>query len=196
MDLDALDDDRFTAEVERQVRVRAPRSHGSGAVAELIRALLASERLSESVAGSPRALLDEPDQVVAAARLAGEARRTVLQQPLLTATAVARLLGSTARNTRQVASGLRSRGDLLGVPRGRAYLYPAFQIDPDRQVLRESVATVNRLLHAREDPWGAASWWVSGNSLLDGQPPLVLAADPGQAERLIAAAASLRDPVG
>ncbi|MGI8310516.1 hypothetical protein [Saccharopolyspora hattusasensis] len=47
--------------------------------------------------------------------------------------------------------------------------WPAFQFDA-AGVPRELVRTVNRYLHAAEDPWGAADWWLGPNDWLGGVP--------------------------
>ena len=90
---------------------------------------------------------------------------------------VTEALRAGGKNTREVASRLRREGVLLGVlpPGARAYVYPAFQIDPVAGRLRPVVATVNTTLGAANDPWGVASWWVSPDDSLDeGRAPMHL----------------------
>lgn len=53
---------------------------------------------------------------------------------------------------------------------GGAVRLPRFQFSADSRRPREVVLTVNRLLDAAVDPWGATSWWVSPHALLDGAP--------------------------
>lgn len=51
--------------------------------------------------------------------------------------------------------------------------WPAFQFGPSGQPL-QVVRTVNRLLDATDDPWGAADWWLGENAWLDGVPARLL----------------------
>ncbi|MFB7470726.1 hypothetical protein [Kitasatospora sp. NPDC056184] len=74
------------------------------------------------------------------------------------------------------------------VDRAGEHRYPAFQFADattgsgggsgtgtaaDRGLL-PVVARINRLLLAEEDPWGAADWWLAGNSWLGGTPAALL----------------------
>jgi hypothetical protein len=52
-------------------------------------------------------------------------------------------------------------------------LVPGFQLPTwsgERAVERETAAEVNVILGARDDPWGAASWWVTVNAWLTARP--------------------------
>ncbi|MGN5376548.1 hypothetical protein ACQ4WX_00180 [Streptomyces lasalocidi] len=49
--------------------------------------------------------------------------------------------------------------------------------------------TVNRLLLAQEDPWGAADWWLSGNLWLGGRPAALLGRLPD--DLLVGAASAM-----
>jgi hypothetical protein len=49
--------------------------------------------------------------------------------------------------------------------------YPEFQFRPGGGAPYEVVLEVNRVLLADADPWGAAAWWLSGNTWLGGGPP-------------------------
>jgi hypothetical protein len=98
-------------------------------------------------------------------RITLEARHSVLKKPMLDASAVAVLVGRGSTR-RDVASALRRRGALLGVPVGNRFLYPAFQFDVTSRELWPVVADVNVSLHAAEDPWAVASWWVSPHGRL------------------------------
>ncbi|MFF4161508.1 hypothetical protein [Streptomyces sp. NPDC001678] len=64
----------------------------------------------------------------------------------------------------------------------RGERYPAFQFaigsgGPPIPVVRR----VNRLLMAHVDPWGAADWWLSGNTWLGGPPVSFLGMLPDEA---------------
>ncbi|MFE9068545.1 hypothetical protein [Streptomyces violaceusniger] len=52
--------------------------------------------------------------------------------------------------------------------------YPEFQFQPGGGAPYEVVLEVNRVLLADADPWGAADWWLSGNTWLGGGPPAAL----------------------
>jgi hypothetical protein len=72
-------------------------------------------------------------------------------------------------------------------PDGSVHL-PAFQLDPNGIPL-PLVVSVNEVLDAANDPWGAADWWLGQNAWLGAAPAEVL----GQvsAEALLAAARDL-----
>ncbi|MEU5179808.1 hypothetical protein AB0G49_07120 [Streptomyces longwoodensis] len=66
---------------------------------------------------------------------------------------------------------------------------PDFQFDPDTGRPLEVVVRINRLLLADRDPWGAADWWLGGNSWLGGAPAALLGRVPD--DRLADAARAL-----
>jgi hypothetical protein len=129
------------------------------------------------LAGQPRQVLDVDDltdSTLRQARLAGEAIATIWEERMLEPRAAAEALSAKATNREKVRS-YRERSWLLGLPRDRSYLYPAFQFDPRKRELYSEVRQVNELLDAAADPWGLASWWVSPNDRLGGARPLDLA---------------------
>lgn len=67
--------------------------------------------------------------------------------------------------------------------------YPEFQFAADHSSPQEVVLKVNRLLLADIDPWGAAAWWLSGNSWLGGTPASLLGRLPDH--QLVGAATTL-----
>lgn len=99
-------------------------------------------------------------------RISAGARRAVLEEPMLDASAVGALLRSPSANPRELASTLRRQGTLLGVPDGNRYLYPEFQFDGVERSLRTAAKEVNLALDAVTGPWAAASWWVSPHARL------------------------------
>jgi hypothetical protein len=112
------------------------------------------------------------EDILLDARLRGEAQGRIFQSRMLDAEAVGALLGSQSEsNRRQYANMQRQRGDLLGVPRLNAYLYPAFQFDLARACIRDTAVTINRLLGANADPWGVASWWTTPSERLQNRAP-------------------------
>ncbi|WP_405757495.1 hypothetical protein OG234_03525 [Streptomyces sp. NBC_01420] len=66
--------------------------------------------------------------------------------------------------------------------------YPEFQFPTGCGTPYEIVLRINRLLLADVDPWGAAAWWLSGNTWLGGTPAALLGRRPDQ-ELVVAAAA-------
>ncbi|WP_328967401.1 hypothetical protein [Streptomyces sp. NBC_00239] len=67
--------------------------------------------------------------------------------------------------------------------------YPVFQFQSGTGGPVPVVREVNRLLMAEVDPWGAAHWWLSGNSWLEGTPAELLGRLPDA--RLAGAARAL-----
>ncbi|MGW2023113.1 hypothetical protein [Streptomyces decoyicus] len=67
--------------------------------------------------------------------------------------------------------------------------YPEFQFAAGSGTPYEVVLEVNRLLLADIDPWGAAAWWLSGNTWLGGTPAALLGRLPDQ--QLVGAATAL-----
>ncbi|MFJ6982431.1 MULTISPECIES: hypothetical protein [unclassified Streptomyces] len=55
---------------------------------------------------------------------------------------------------------------------------PEFQFDPDTGRPRDIVVQINRMLLADRDPWGAADWWLGGNTWLGGRPAALLGQVP------------------
>jgi hypothetical protein len=166
----------------------------------LMRSAVAGEALVEELAGEPRALTDEvelpgftPSDLLAEAGLRGQVRARVLDEELMTASAVAALVGSKSKNARQYANRLRLSSRLLAVPHRNQYLYPAFQLDLERGRVRPVVERVNGVLCAAEDPWGVASWWLSPNGRLDGVSPASLLGDVDAEGRLVDAATALAE---
>jgi hypothetical protein len=113
---------------------------------------------------------------------------------MLESKAAAIALGAKVTNREKVRSH-RERSRLLGLPRDRSYLYPAFQFDPRKRELYPEVRQVNELLDAAVDPWGVASWWVSPNDRLGGARPLDLVSK-ARAEEVVRAAQAIVEPIG
>ncbi|MBQ0847261.1 hypothetical protein J8N05_03360 [Streptomyces sp. BH-SS-21] len=66
---------------------------------------------------------------------------------------------------------------------------PEFQFDPGTGRPRDIVVRVNRILLADRDPWGAADWWLGGNSWLGDRPAALIGQVPD--DRLADAAQAL-----
>ncbi|MFF5182890.1 hypothetical protein ACFY30_03720 [Streptomyces sp. NPDC000345] len=71
---------------------------------------------------------------------------------------------------------------------------PDFQFDPDTGRPLDIVVRINRILLADRDPWGAADWWLGGNSWLGGAPAALLGRVPD--DRLADAALALVEEDG
>lgn len=139
-----------------------------------LRSLLAWESsrsgVVQELAGGPRRLLTaEEVEEELQVRIASEAVASIWQEEVLAPRQVAVALGAKETNREKVSS-LRRRSLLLGLPREASYLYPAFQLDYGKRRVHPEVQKVNELLHAADDPWGVASWWVSRNDRLSARP--------------------------
>lgn len=136
------------------------------------------------------------DDLVARARITGEAKRSlVTDDKLLTGAAVSELLGSRSENPRQYANRLRQAGDVLAIPSANQYVYPAFQFDVRRKTVYPEIAMVGRLLDAVNDPWGVLSWWQSPNARIGDRRPRELLGTP-EARQLRSLAEAVVEPVG
>jgi hypothetical protein len=136
-----------------------------------------------------------PDDVLRIAGVQGEAEASVLRHEMLDASALARLLGSTSANPREFVRSLRTRGEIVGLPRTGGYVFLAFQVNALRREVWPIVAELNRLLGARDDPWAVASWWFTRDSRL-GTEPCELVTDSSRADDLRRAAARELAAVG
>jgi len=105
------------------------------------------------------------------------AKTVVLEHKTLSAEQVADALGSRSVNRRGRASALRKDSKIVGLDVSGRTLYPAFQFDLAHARVYPVVVEGNQVLDATNDPWGAASWWLSPSSwLADGRSPADLVA--------------------
>jgi len=163
-----------------------------------LRSLLAWEatksKMVHELAGGPRRVVTAADlQEEQRVRIASEAIADIWQEEVLEPREVAVVLGAKKSN-REKASSLRKRSSLLGLPHGRGFLYPGFQLDAGRREVRPEVQEVNRILDAADDPWGVASWWVSINDRLGGRPLDLVGS--ARARDLVEAAKAATAPIG
>ena len=190
--LSALPVEQVMAVFERTAARRAIAAHAAE-VATLVRMALTADEQVERLSGGPTRVHEALEDAFTDLRIRTEARRAVLDIPMLRSSAVAEALGLSGVNTREAASGLRRRGVLLGVAPSAStgsYLYPSFQLDPVERRVIPVVATVNRHLGAVDDPWGVASWWVSPHPRLGGAAPMDLVATAGADDLLVLAGVS------
>ena len=121
----------------------------------------------------------------------------LLEQPFFDSEAASYALGSdSTTNPRRAASDHRRAGKLLGLPRGRTFVYPQFQFELAARRLHPVVAEVNQLLGAATDPLGVASWWATPNDALDAQAPMAAIEDPEFVHLITQAATAAAEPVG
>ena len=134
--------------------------------------------------------------VVLQARRNAEARTALLEEfGALSATDVAELAGSTAKNTSALAGRWRRDGRILAVEHHGASLYPGFQFTDTGQPRPVVEAILNYLREDGASPWQQALWFISANGWLDGRRPVdALTTDPESVIR--AAAEAVREPVG
>ena len=78
---------------------------------------------------------------------------------------------------------------VIVLERAGEQLAPAFQFAGDE--VAAGVAEVNQLLDASEDPWGAASWWLTPHAALHAIPADALRA--GEGEVVLAAAQAVSE---
>lgn len=103
------------------------------------------------------------------------ARRSVLDAlEVIDSKEVAAILAPTSEPIRSVAQKRRKAGELIGLPIGTRpdYRYPLFQFDRARHQIHDLVKYANRRLAVADDPYGAASWWLTATEILDGRSPL------------------------
>ncbi|PZT73680.1 MULTISPECIES: hypothetical protein [unclassified Streptomyces] len=109
----------------------------------------------EQEPSAPPVCLLTTEQIIAAAE------RRLLGAPTLSAGEVRTRYGGSAPPPELIRLADPDRGDR----------YPEFQFRPGDGAPYDVVLEVNRVLLAHEDPWGAADWWLSGNTWLGGGPP-------------------------
>lgn len=111
----------------------------------------------DHLAGAPRLLEAE----VLSQSFAGLFHRHVFTTvEMASAEWVADLLGP-AKDVRGLTRRLRQSSEVVAVKDRNTFVYPKFQFDPERRRVREPVGRANRLLLAKEDPWGALAWWLA-----------------------------------
>jgi hypothetical protein len=125
------------------------------------------------------------------ATLGADAIDNIWHESALTSSEAADALGV---RTGETLMRFRRHSWLLGLQRGRRYLYPAFQFDVRQRRLFPEVRSVNELLGAADDPRGVACWWVSSNARLGARPLDLIGTD--RADHLVEAASAVIEPVG
>ncbi|GAA1134266.1 hypothetical protein [Arthrobacter flavus] len=117
-------------------------------------------------------------------------RHVMKDYRFLTSTEAGELLGSRSGN-RSLASHRRSKGEVLGVKHGNAFLYPEFQFDGTGDIC----PVIPRLITlADEHDWseqGLILWLVTPTGYFDDEPPVKHLDDP---DRIMAGARSRFEP--
>lgn len=168
----------------------------SASIRSLLATVVVRDRLIEHLAGDPRQVVgaeDVADSLLRQARIVGEAMASIWEYPMLEPRAAAVALGAKPTNREKVRI-YRDRSWLLGLPRGRGYLYPRFQFDHESRDLYVEVKSTNELLRAADDPWGVASWWTAQNDRIDARP--VELVGTARAPEIAHAAHAVLEPVG
>lgn len=93
--------------------------------------------------------------------------------------AVTRLLSVPALTQEQLVAAKNDPAmrRLIRLPAHSGTKFPAFQFDDLGRPLR-LVLSINELLDADTDPWGAADWWLGPHAWLDGSPADLLGRVP------------------
>lgn len=114
-----------------------------------------------------RAVANPAAAAVARTRIVASALRSLVDEhEMLDSTAVSRALGKSA-TSRNTASRLAAAGAVVALPAAGHKLFPAFQFDTERREVRPIVVEINRVIGAKDDPWGAASWWLNPTGFAD-----------------------------
>nr|WP_280764252.1 hypothetical protein [Prescottella agglutinans] len=127
-------------------------------------------QLAQDLIGSVTGHDDSPRE-----RVRAQGRESILGSfEVLDSMDVSDILAPTSAPTRSVAQKRRKAGELIGLPVGTRpdYRYPAFQFDRAQHRIHPLVKHANRRLDVHNDPYGAASWWLTPTDILDGRSPL------------------------
>ncbi len=85
---------------------------------------------------------------------------------------VGEILSPTGQAHRSIAQHRRQSNELLGIKIANKYLYPKFQIDPERREIIPVVKYANSRMECDADPWGTLDWWYSEDEALDDRRPV------------------------
>ncbi len=161
--------------LEQMIGAYDPSGTVAPTIVALLRADLVADDVTVALAGEP-SWTPEPDEllsssdVLAMARVRGQAHARVQAEPMYGADAVAKLLGSAAINAREYARQVRRRPGVLALKVGNRYVFPAFQFDPSERRVHPLAAEVNELLDADKEPWATASFWFTIDPYLKARP--------------------------
>lgn len=171
---------------------KAARQNPQDPVAEALASLIHLQKsYTRSIDSLERALSSLPTTVAPGIARAVQATENLWRQVetefgLLSSAEVAETLGASNAN-RAYASALRKRGKLAGIERKNSFLYPGFQLDPQKQQVRPWVAPLLELAkeHDRSES-DALIWMLAPSNFFDGSRP---ADNLNDGERILAGAA-------
>ncbi|MCA1842632.1 MAG: hypothetical protein LC792_05470 [Actinobacteria bacterium] len=189
-------DERLTAAAELASLHPDLEGAGSADIRSLLATVALRDRLIDELAGAPRHVAragDVADSLLRQARIAGEALASIWEYPMLEPAGAALALGAKPSNREKVRT-YRERSWLVGLPKGRGYMYPRFQFDPGSHDVRPEVRSANELLDAAHDPWGVASWWTAPNDRVGCRPVELVGTARGP--DVVHAAQAFLEPVG
>ena len=166
-------------------------SSGGGAGHELVAILEQWGNLKRSVSalGPAIAALETPTSArLASAIQATENLWTAIEDRwgLLRSSEVAKLLGSRS-GTRNLASSLRQKNEIIGVKRRSAFVYPGFQFDRKAATVRKIIpALLAAARSAGVDDEYLVYWLCSPSTYFDDDQPVVhLSTDPNFVEKFV-----------
>ena len=166
-------------------------SSGGGAGHELVAILEQWGNLKRSVSalGPAIAALETPTSPpLASAIQATENLWTAIEDRwgLLRSSEVATLLGSRS-GTRNLASSLRQKNEIIGVKRRSAFVYPGFQFDRKAATVRKIIpALLAAARSAGVDDEYLVYWLCSPSTYFDDDQPVVhLSTDPNFVEKFV-----------
>lgn len=163
----SLDEDGVNLLLE----VLARRAHAAAPALEaVVNAQLSLEALRPALASLPSAATPELAQGAVATENAW--RRMEQEFGLLSAQEASRTLGSRAKGRSTLAHDRRENGQLLGVRRGNAVLYPGFQFDRNGEVHTVIPALIDVARQARRSDEDLAQWICLPSGYLDGDRPV------------------------
>lgn len=166
-----LPDREFIEAIQGALETRGGLANASDEVAVVVRLAMHKQELLVALAGPARRVTSGASDMLESTIVEARAMSTVLRAEMFDSKAVSKVLGATSSNTRDAASARRARSDLVGIPSGTRFLYPAFQLDVRAKRVFPVVAAINRHFDASSDPWGVASWWVTPHPRLDEASP-------------------------
>ena len=156
----------------------------------------AAEEIDDLAAAmAPGLSLPTPAVVLQARRNAQARAQLLIEFGALTASQVAELAGSDAKNRSALAGRWRREGRLIAVEHHGTIYYPGFQFDVDGKPKPAVAEIVRQLAEPSITPWQQALWFTSANGWLDGRRPVDMI-DDDVAAVLAAAREAMREPVG
>jgi hypothetical protein len=151
------------------------------------------DRLTDAMI--PALSVPSPAVVLQARRNAAARTELLTEFGALTASQVAELSGSEAKNRSALAGRWRREGKLVAVEHHGTVYYPAFQFDENGKPRPVIESVLTHLDNPSVTSWQQALWFTTANGWLDGQRPVdLLESEP---DAVVAAAReAFREPVG